>query len=160
MKKLLKIKFLFDSFTSNHSKNWELIIFWIIIFELFASLFDYTFLSNPISFIPILSHSFLTELIISVFFVFFIWISIMNLLFWNLKNFFYTLLYGFFFLYLFFTNDINLSFLFHNIEPLHFFSISFSLFLCIELFIKVIITYLFYQLFKSIKYLKSLKSQR
>ncbi|MCJ8326180.1 MAG: hypothetical protein MJK08_03675 [Campylobacterales bacterium] len=157
MKQLLKIKFIFDYLTSNHSKNWQLIIFWILMFELLASLFDYNFLSNSSSYIPVINHSISTELIISIFFVFFIWISIMNLLFWNLKNFFYTILYGFFFMYIFFTNDVNLSFLFHNIEPIHFFSNSFSLFLCIELFIKVIITYLFYQLFVSLKARKSEK---
>ena len=151
MDKILKIKNIFDRITSANSSNWQLVLFWIIIFELFASVFEYTFFDNSISFIVLVSNSIGQEFLISLLFAAFIWFCVYNFIFWNIKNFMLTVLYASFGLYLFYTKDLTLSFLLHNIEPFHFFTSGISFILVFELLIKLIITYLIFQLVKSYK---------
>lgn len=149
MDKILKFKNTFDRITSANSTNWQLVLFWIIMFELFASVIEYTFFDNSISFIVLVSNSIGQEFLISLLFATFIWFCIYNFIFWNIKNFMLTVLYATFGLYLFYTKDLTFSFLLHNLEPLHFFNAGISFILVFELLIKLIITYLIFQLVKS-----------
>lgn len=151
-KSILKIlKYNFDSITSENRQNPKLILFWIVIFELIASAFEFGFLRSSSSYITIIPESFSKELIIGLLVPGFIWLCIYNFIFWDKKLFFNILLFGFVGVYLIITKDITFNFLLHNIEPMHFFENSFSIALLFELFLKLLITYLFFQLFMSLK---------
>lgn len=153
--KLLKVKKNIDKFTSENFTNWKLVLFWIIIIELLASMFEYLFIgSNSIS--SQIPHTFSTELVVAVMFTGFVWACVHNFVFWNKTNFFYLILIGTLGLYIIVTNDVYFDFLVHNLEPTHFFSQTVSIVLFIELLFKLIITYLLYQLLMSLKNRKNI----
>ncbi len=54
-------------------------------------------------------------------------------------------------LYFIVTSDFTLQFLLRNLNPFHFFEFDFGVIFFIELFFKLIITYLLYQLIISYK---------
>ncbi len=149
--KFKEYKHHFDKITSQNSKNWQLAFFWIICIEIFASIFEYEFLSNSATNVTLIPSGIGKDLIVSFFVVTFVAGCIYNIIFYSRKSIMILLLLGFLCAYLFITSDFTLSFLFHNIEPLHFFNIDFSFALFFELFLKLVITYLIYQLIASIR---------
>ena len=151
-KSMLKtFKYNFDSLTSENLRNPLLIIIWIVILELIASAFEFGFLRDSSFYITVIPASVVKELIIGLLVTGFIWACVYNFIFWDKKLFLSIVLFGFVGLYFIITNDITFNFLFHNIEPLHFFENSFSLALMIELLLKLVITYLLFQFFMCLK---------
>lgn len=151
MTKLKKIKENFDKVTSNNSQNWQLVVFWIIIFEIFATLFEYLFVGNSTSFIITVQDSIAKEFFIGVYFTIFVWACVYNFIFWNLTNVLWLCLIAVTGVYFIVTNDLTLNLLMHNFFPVHYLEATFSYALLIELFFKLILTYLIYQLILSLK---------
>ena len=149
--KLKFYKYNFDKITSENSQNWQLLIFWIILFELLAASFEYLFFTNSHAYVNILPPSLLKEFIIGVTFALFVWACVYNFIFWNKTNFLLLILFSCTGIYFMITNDMTFSFLVHNIEPFHLFQSNMSFALIVVLFIKLIITYLLYQLYVSLK---------
>jgi len=153
-KKKNNLKYTFDKITSNHAQDWQLALFWIIIFELFASSFEYIFFTNSHIYVNIIAPSIFKEFIIGMIFTLFMWTCVHNFIFWSKPNLLFSILFGCTGIYLMITNDLTLQFLLHNIEPSHFFQMDISFALIIELLFKVMITYLIYQLIMSVRKLK------
>jgi hypothetical protein len=151
MSKLRKFKAGFDKITSNHSQNWQLVIFWIIVFEIFASLFEYMFVGNSTAFIIKIQDSIAKEFFIGLYFTIFLWACVYNFIFWNFTNLLWLCLIAITGLYFIITNDLTLNLLLHNLFPVHYLQASFSFVFIIELFFKLIIAYLIYQLIVAFK---------
>jgi hypothetical protein len=156
MTKIKKIKENFDKITSNNSQNWQLVVFWIIIFEIFSALFEYLFVGNSTSFIIAIQDSIAKEFFIGVYFTIFLWACVYNFIFWNLTNVLWLCLIAVTGIYFIVTNDLTLNLLMHNFFPVHYLEATFSYALLIELFFKLILTYLIYQLILSLKNRNSL----
>lgn len=151
MSKFGQLKYGFDKITSNHSQNWQLVIFWIIVFEIFSSLFEYMFVGNSSSFIVQIQNNIAKEFFIGLYFTVFLWACVYNFIFWNLTNLLWLCLIAITGLYFIITNDLTLNLLLHNLFPVHYFQASFSYIFIIELLFKLIITYLIYQLIRTLK---------
>jgi len=149
------LKYIFDKITSNHAQDWKLALFWIIMFELFASIFEYVFFLNSHMYVDVATPSIFKEFIIGTLVTLFIWACVYNFIFWNKTNFLLLILFTCTGIYFMITNDLTFQFLLHNIEPFHFFQMGMSFVLIIELLFKVIITYLIFQLVKSVRKSKS-----
>lgn len=145
----------FDKITSENSKNWQLLIFWIIVFEIMSSILEFIFFASSASFVPRISSAVVNEIIIGVFISLFVWSCIYNLVHWNKRDFFVLILVGLIDLYLLITKDLTFEFLVHNMEPLHFFQTEMSIALMVVIFIKLIMTYLFYQLYVSLRNIRN-----
>lgn len=159
MGKLKKLKYNFDKVTSKNSTDWQLAIFWIIVFEICASLFEYTFLQSTQNAINKIPSGISTELIIGSIFTLFLWLCVYNFIFWKKTNLLLLLIFAFTGLYLVITKDVSFQFLLHNLEPIHFFQASFSIALILELFLKLILLYLVFKVIKIYKQNKKLESQ-
>lgn len=154
--KLLRAKATFDKVTSQNATNWKLVLFWLIIIELISSAFEYIFIGSPFSLENQIPNTVAVEFIVGIMIAGFVWACVYNFIFWNKTNFFYLVLFGMVGLYIIITHDVYFDFLLFNINPLHFLNIEFSFALVIELILKLIMTYLIYQLVISIKNSKSL----
>lgn len=152
--KVKDIKTKFDKITSNNSKNWELVIFWIISFSIFASIIEYIFVNKKSAIIIHIPTNILNEFFIAILIVGFVWGCIYNLVSFNIKNIFYHTLFGLIGLDFIITQDFNFSFLFYGLLPIDFFNTNFSIVLCIILLFKLLILYLTYQLFICLIYRK------
>ncbi|MFA7571716.1 MAG: hypothetical protein WCY75_10805 [Sulfurimonadaceae bacterium] len=151
MSKFEQLKHRFDKITSNHSQNWQLVIFWIIVFEIFATLFEYMFVGNSTAFIIKIQDSIAKEFFIGLYFTVFLWACVYNFIFWNLTNLLWLCLIAITGMYFIITNDLTLNLLLHNLFPVHYLQASFSYIFIIELIFKLIITYLIYQLIRTLK---------
>lgn len=149
--KLLKAKYNFDKFTSQNSQNWRLVLFWIIIFELCASLLEYLTFENTNDFVIAMPDSLTKQFLIALAVTIFIWGCIYTFVFENKTLFFWLILFAVTGIYLIVTQDVSFNFLLHNMEPTHFFQANLSFALIVELLFKLIITYLIYQLIISLK---------
>lgn len=149
--KLKVYKHNFDRITSENSKNWQLLIFWIIFLEITDSILEFILLASSDSFVPIITSPLANELIPGILISIFVWCCIYNLVHWNTRDFLVLILVGMIGLYLLITKDLTFDFLIHNLEPLHFFQTGLSFSLILVLFFKLIILYLFYQLYVSLK---------
>lgn len=148
MGKLKRLKKNFDKVTSNNSTDWQLALFWVIILEILASLFEYVFLESTQKSIITIPSGLVTELIIGMVFTAFIWLCVYNFIFNNKKNLLFLGIFAITGLYMVITKDINFMFLLHNLDPIHFFQGTFSIALIFELFIKFLVLYLLYRLVK------------
>lgn len=146
MKELIKLKYNFDKITSENSQNWKLVILWIVLFELFASLLEYSSNDYNSIFISTIPEGFYLELFIAIVLIVFLWLCIINIIFFKKSNFLTLILYTCFSFYWLITKDLTFNFLLHNLEPLRFLEEQLSFLLLLELFIKFIILYLIYQL--------------
>lgn len=146
MSNLKIIRHHFDKITSNHAQNWQLVVFWIVIFEIFATLFEYVFIGHSANYIIKVEESITKNFFTGMYITAFLWGCIYNFVFWNLTNLLWLCLFGVTGLYFAVTDDLTLNFLIHNIFPVHYLEASISVPLIIELFFKLIITYLIYQL--------------
>jgi Na+/H+-translocating membrane pyrophosphatase len=148
--KIKRLKYNFDKITSQNATNWKLVFFWIIVFEVLASIIEYLFVDTT-SISTHIPHTIFTELIVAILITLFVWFCVYNLIFGTkvggIKLFFFSIV-G---LYFVVTNDFTLKFLLQNLNPYHFFDLKFGLVFFIEFFFKLLIIYLIYQLLVCIK---------
>ncbi len=149
--KLKKIKYNFDKITSANSTNWKLVLFWIFIFELVATIIEYFYVDKVNTYSIKFPHTLLTEFLVALGITFFVWFVIYNIIFENKRHIFQLTFLSVVAVYFIITNDFTLQFLLQNINPLHFFDYEFGFIFFIELFFKFIIVYLLYQLVISYK---------
>ena len=149
--KFEKVKHNFDKITSENSTNWKLVLFWIIVFEIVASILEYLFAHKISEYSVPLSHSLTTELVLAISVTLFVWFCVYNIIFENKKYLIRLIFIGVIGLYFIITSDFTLQFLLQNINPLHFFDLEFGFIFFVELFLKMLMTYLIYQFIVSIK---------
>lgn len=146
MSSFFKVKNYIKRYIFGDFKNSRLLIFLIIILELFASIFEFVFInSNSLS--SSVQRPFYLEFFISLLVTSYVGFVMYTFIFLSKRNFFISIFSTIVGLYLLITNDFSLSFLMHNIEPTHFFKLEFSIALVFELLIKLLITYIIYKLF-------------
>ena len=148
---LKKVKHRFDRITSANATNWKLVLFWIFVFEVIATIVEYIYVDKSEQFTVPIPHTFLNELLVACIVTLFVWFCIYNIIFENKKNIFKLAIFSIVGLYFIVTNDFTLQFLAQNLNPYHFFDLEFGVIFFIELFFKFLITYLLYQLFISIR---------
>jgi len=146
-----RIKHFFDRVTSENSTNWKLVLFWIFLFEIVASIIEYLYASELTKYSIALTHDLTTELILALFVTLFVWFSVYNIIFENKKYIIRLLFVGIMTIYFIVTNDFSLQFLLQNINPLHFFNLDFGFVFFIEVFLKLLIIYLIYQFVLSLR---------
>lgn len=151
MSKLKKAKENFDLITSQNATNWKLVLVWIILIEIFASLIEFLNFDDSAQFSVKISHTLTTEIVLGVVVTLFVWFCIYNIIFENKKYITRLIFVGIIGLYFIITNDFTLGFLLQNINPLHFFDLEFGFVFIIELLFKIVIVYLFIQLIKSLR---------
>lgn len=148
---LKNIKNLFDFITSNNSKNWLLALTWFFVFEFTSAVLEFFYMEKSINYIEIIPEGIYKELLIAFFVVSLVWFSIFNIVFMKIEQLIVLSLYSLFCLYLFVTHDITFSFFFHNINIFEISLDGFTIYSLIQLFLKVLIFYLVFQIFISFK---------
>lgn len=148
--RLKKVKNNFDKITSENATNWKLVLIWIIVFEFVATIVEYLFLDKVSTFSVPIPHTLTSELIVASIVTIFVWFCIYNIIFENKRNIFRLAFFSLIGLYFIVTSDFTLQFLLQNLNPVHFFDLEFGMVFFIELFLKLVITYLFYQLVVSL----------
>ncbi|PLY09441.1 MAG: hypothetical protein C0626_10700 [Arcobacter sp.] len=151
MKKYIALKDNFDKITSNNSASWSLALFWIVIFEILASLIEYSFVHQPSSVMLHIPDGIFTEIIIGLIVTVYIWLCIYNLIFWDKSSILYLILFGFVGIYMITTHDYFLDFLINNINIFRLIQSDTGINLIIQLFFKLIIFYLIFQVVKSLR---------
>lgn len=149
--RLKKVKNRFDLITSSNSTNWKLVLIWIIIIEIFASIIEFVNFDSSSKFSVYMEHTLFTEITLGIVVTLFVWFCIYNIIFENKKYIIRLIFIGIIGAYFIITNDFTLAFLLQNMNPFHFFDLEFGIVFLIELILKIVIVYLFFQLVKSIK---------
>lgn len=149
--KLKVVKYNFDKITSQNSTNWKLILVWIVVFEIIASLVEFLNIENASTFTVKIEHTLITEIILGIVVTLFVWFCVYNIIFENRKYITRLLFIGILGLYFILTGDFTLGFLFQNMNPFHFFDLEFGFLFFIELIFKFIIIYLLYQFAKTLR---------
>lgn len=142
---LKNVKNTFDKISSNHAQDWQLALFWIVLFELFASMFEYFFVEKSHAYVQFVPNNFFNEIYIALIVVMFIWFCVYNLVFMNKTNLLYLALYAVLCIYLFVTQDVTFNLIAHNLNPLEL-NLGGGFYFTIQLFFKLLITYLIFQL--------------
>lgn len=155
--KLKIVKDSFDKITSQNSTNWKLVLFWIFFFEVISAIFEFIFVDKYVEYSVSIPHTLTTEILVGLIVTAFVWYCIYNIIFDDPKNKFRLLILTLVGLYFVVTNDYSLQFLMNNLNPLHFLELDFGGILILELFLKLIILYLIYQLIVSTKKIKKSK---
>ncbi len=148
--KLSIVKHNFDKITSQHSTSWKLVIFWILFFELISLLIEFLYVDTSSKFSIHITHTLFTELFVASIVSIFVWFCIYNIIYENKNNIFRLAIFSMIGFYFIITNDFTLQFLIQNLNPFHFF--DFGIIFFVELFFKMLILYLFYQLIISLQY--------
>ena len=151
MSKIKSLKHRFDKLTSNHSQSWSLVLFWIILFEISATLIEYHFIHNQPQIVYALPNGTYTEILIALILTLYIWMCIYNLIFWNKSSILYLILIGFVGIYLIDTHDYAFDLFLHNLNPFVVLESGFGMNFIFQLIFKFIIFYLIYQLIKSLR---------
>lgn len=149
--KLLQIKNRFDFITSNHGKNWLLCLTWFFVFEFTSAVLEFYYIDESKYFIDVMPNGIYKEILISLLVVLLVWFTVFNIIFMKIEQFIMLSLYTFFCLYLFITNDITLNFFFHNINIFELNLDGFSFYSMIQIFLKIVVFYLFYKTFISFR---------
>lgn len=149
--KLKNVKYNFDKITSANSTNWKLILIWIVVFEIIASLIEFLNIENASNFTVKIEHTLATELILGSVVTLFVWFCVYNIIFENRKYITRLLFIGILGSYFILTGDFTLGFLLQNMNPFHFFDLEFGFLFIIELIFKFIIIYLLYQFAKTLR---------
>jgi uncharacterized membrane protein len=157
-KTLKKAKHNSDKITSQNATDWKLFLFWILFFEVIASVIEFLYVEKSISYSVPIPHTIVTELLVACTVTAFVWFCIYNIIFENKNNIFKLATFSIVGIYFVITNDFTLQFLMLNLNPFHFFDLDFGVVFFIELFFKLIITYLLYQLLISFKNTNKLKN--
>ncbi|WP_428026393.1 hypothetical protein [Arcobacter sp.] len=151
MKKYIALKNNFDKITSNNSESWSLALFWIVIFEILATLIEYSFVHQTPSIMLHIPDGVYSEIIIGLIVTVYIWLCVYNLVFWNKSSILFLILFGFIGLYLITTHDFVFDLFINNINIFRLIQSDTGINLIIQLFFKIIIFYLIYQLIKSLR---------
>ncbi len=151
MKKYIDLKNNFDKITSNNSESWSLALFWIVIFEILATLIEYSFVHQTPSIMLHIPDGVYSEIIIGLIVTVYIWLCVYNLVFWNKSFILFLILFGFIGLYLITTHDFVFDLFINNINIFRLIQSDTGINLIIQLFFKIIIFYLIYQLIKSLR---------
>lgn len=149
--KLKKVKYGFDKITSQNSTNWKLVLFWIFLLEIAASLIEFLSVDKSAEYSVAVSNTWTTQVLVGLAVTIFVWFCIYNIVHDDTKNRFRLLILTLIGLYFVVTNDFTLQFLLNNLNPMHFFELDFGGILILELLFKLIILYLIYQLILSTK---------
>ncbi len=151
MKNYMALKNNFDKITSNNSASWSLALFWIVIFEILATMIEYSFVHQTPSVMLHIPDGVYSEIIIGLIVTVYIWLCIYNLVFWNKSSILYLILFGFIGLYMVTTHDFVFDLFIDNINIFRLIQSDTGINLIIQLFFKIIIFYLIYQLIKSLR---------
>ena len=151
MKKYIALKNNFDKLTSNNSASWSLALFWIVIFEILATMIEYYFVQQTPSTMIQIPDGIYSEIIIGLIVTIYIWLCIYNLIFWDKSSILYLVLFGFIGLYLITTHDFVFDLFIDNMNIFRLIQSDTGINLIIQLFFKIIIFYLIYQLIKSLR---------
>ncbi len=143
--KLKNIKYTFDKISSNNAKDWQLALFWIVLFEISAVIFEYFFVKKSHIYIEYIPQSFYKEIFVAALVVPFVWLCVYNLIFTNKSNLLYLGLYAVIGLYLVITQDVTFNLLLHNLNPLEL-DIGGSIYFVVQIIFKLFTTYLIFQL--------------
>lgn len=146
-----KFKYTFDKVTSQNSTNWQLLLFWLIVVELIASIIEFLFIDENQKITEQIPHTIYTEIIVAILVTAYVWFFITNIINGTRSTILKFMFFSTVGLYFVITSDFTLNFLLQNINPLHFFDLKFGLVFFIELFLKLLMTYLVYQLIVTIK---------
>ncbi len=149
--KFKKVKYNFDRITSENSTNWKLVLFWILVFEFAASIIEFLYIDKSSSYSISIPHTLFYEIIVAISITVFVWFCIYNIVFENKNNIFKLASITIIATYFIITNDYTLQFLLLNLNPFHFFDLEFGVVFFIELFLKLLILYLLYQLIISFR---------
>ncbi|KAB7885599.1 hypothetical protein [Poseidonibacter ostreae] len=141
----------FDKITSNNGKDRILALIWIFILEFTSTVLEYEYLDTSEQYIFHMEDGLTKEIFIASLFVLFIWYSVYSIVFMYRKQFITLALYGSVCIYLLITHDITFNLLIHNLNPGNLFENGFGFYLLIQLFLKLIITYLVIKMLISIK---------
>jgi hypothetical protein len=146
-----KVKYRFDSITSNHGKNWLLALNWILLLEFLSTVLEYKYIDISRNFIINFPNSIQKELLIAIMIVLFIWYSIYNFIYMKKEQFFVFTLYLSVCIYLLITDDLSFNLLAHNLNLFELTIDGFGFYLIIQLILKFIIFYLFYKMVVALK---------
>lgn len=149
--KLKQVKYNFDRITSQNSTNWKLALFWILFFEVVSSLIEFIYVDKSAEYSVHITHTLIIELTLASMVALFVWFCIYNIIFESKRNVFRLAILSVIGAYLIITSDLTLRFLIHNLNPFHFFDYEFGAVFFLELFFKLILAYLIYQLVVSIR---------
>ncbi len=151
MKKYIALKNNFDKITSNNSASWSLALFWIVIFEILATLIEYSFVHQTPAVMLHIPNGIFSEIIIGLMVTVYIWLCVYNLVFWNKSSILYLILFGFIGIYLIITHDFVFDLFVDNINVFRLIQSDTGINLIIQLFFKIIIFYLIFQVVKSLR---------
>ncbi|WP_419764006.1 MAG: hypothetical protein ACNI28_09435 [Arcobacter sp.] len=151
MKNYIALKNNFDKITSNNSASWSLALFWIVLFEILASLIEYSFVHQTSSTMLHIPDGIYSEIIIGLIVTIYVWLCVYNLIFWDKSSILYLILFGFIGIYMITTHDYFLDFLINNINIFRLIQSDTGINLIIQLFFKLIIFYLIFQVVKSLR---------
>lgn len=135
---------------SRYLCDWEFVLFWIICFELLASIVEYATLSNSSEYVEFMPDSVLKEFIIALMVVAFVCMAIYNLIFVTRTTIIFLIGYSMIGIYLLVTGDYTLNFIFHNINIIEIFTQDPLFVSIIQFFFKVILIYLTFRLYIAI----------
>ena len=152
----MSIRTTFDKITSNNSESWSLALFWIVIFEILATMIEYSFVHQTPDIMMHVPDGIYSEIIIGLIVTVYIWLCMYNLVFWDKTSILYLILFGFIGVYLITTHDFVFDLFIKNINIFRLIQSDTGINLIIQLFFKIIIFYLIYQLVKSLRTTKKL----
>ncbi|ADG92320.1 conserved hypothetical protein [Arcobacter nitrofigilis DSM 7299] len=152
----MSIRTTFDKITSNNSESWSLALFWIVIFEILATMIEYSFVHQTPDIMMHIPDGIYSEIIIGLIVTVYIWLCMYNLVFWDKTSILYLILFGFIGVYLITTHDFVFDLFIKNINIFRLIQSDTGINLIIQLFFKIIIFYLIYQLIKSLRTTKTL----
>lgn len=152
----MSIRTTFDKITSNNSASWSLALFWIVIFEILATMIEYSFVHQTPDIMMHIPDGVYSEIIIGLIVTIYIWLCMYNLVFWDKTSILYLILFGFIGVYLITTHDFVFDLFIKNINIFRLIQSDTGINLIIQLFFKIIIFYLIYQLIKSLRATKTL----
>jgi hypothetical protein len=152
----MSIRTTFDKITSNNSESWSLALFWIVIFEILATMIEYSFVHQTPDIMMHIPDGIYSEIIIGLIVTVYIWLCMYNLVFWDKTSILYLILFGFIGVYLITTHDFVFDLFIKNINIFRLIQSDTGINLIIQLFFKIIIFYLIYQLIRSLRATKTL----
>ena len=149
--KLQKYLYYFDKYTSRNQSDPFLAFIWILFIGFLTSILEFEFINTSQNYIIYLTKGLFKEVFISLFVVLLVWAWIINLVFMRRDICYYVVIYTCCCLYLFATHDISFSLFLHNLNPFEIFIDGFGFYMIVQLLLKLIMVYLIYKMFLSIK---------
>ncbi|UTJ07026.1 hypothetical protein [Arcobacter roscoffensis] len=143
----------FNGFTSKHGTDWFLALTWIFVFEIISSIIEYKFLDYSRTYVIDIQAGVFKELLIAVFVSFFVWHFVYSIIEMQKNQFYFLVMYVALIAYFVVTNDITFNLLFHNIiNPFEYEINGFTPYTAVQIFIKIIMLYLFFMMFKGLRH--------